>query len=189
MGTRLKLDFYLRDDVVQISQDLLGCLLYSAIDGHVTAGRIIETEAYRGAEDRACHAYQNRRTKRTEVMFQEGGVSYVFLCYGMHHMLNVVTNKAGMPHAILIRAIEPLEGIEIMQIRRKKEKVDKTFTNGPGTVAKALGIDRRANGISFLGKTLWIEEGARPETVISGPRIGVAYAGEDAKLPWRFRVK
>jgi len=191
MGTILKLplQFYLRDDVVQISRELLGCYLFTSIDGLLTGGRIVETEAYRGAEDRACHAYNNLRTKRTNVMFQQGGVSYVYLCYGMHNMLNVVTNQEGTPHAILIRAIEPVEGVDVMQMRRKKEKIDKTFTNGPGTVAQALGIDRRLNGLSLLEETLWIEIGETPKKIEAGPRIGVDYAGQDAKLPWRFIAK
>lgn len=191
MGTGLKLplDFYLRDDVVQISRELLGCYLYSSIGGALTGGKIIETEAYRGAEDRACHAHKNRRTPRTEVMFHCGGVSYVYLCYGLHNLLNVVTNQEGIPHAILIRAIEPISGIETMLKRRKKEKIDKTLTSGPGSVARALGIDRQLNGFSFLGETLWIEKGEKPKKIRATPRIGVDYAGEDAKLPWRFLIK
>lgn len=186
---KLPLEFYLRDDVVSISSELLGCLLFTSIGGVVTGGRIIETEAYRGAEDRACHAYNNRKTTRTEVMFRQGGVSYVYLCYGMHNMLNVVTNREGLPHAVLIRAIEPLVGIDVMMKRRKKERIDTTFTKGPGTVAQALGIDRRLNGVSLLGESLWIEEGERPTKIEAGPRVGVDYAGPDALLPWRFQIK
>lgn len=180
------LDFYVRDDVVQISRELLGSYLFTSIDGYVTGGKIIETEAYRGPEDRASHAYNNRRTHRTEVMFHQGGVSYVYLCYGLHNMLNVVTNREGTPHAVLIRAIEPLEGIEMMLKRRKKEKRDTTLTNGPGTVARALGIDRQLNGASLLGETVWIEKGENPKKIVTRPRVGIDYAGEDAKLPWRF---
>jgi DNA-3-methyladenine glycosylase len=120
------------------------------------------------------------------VMFQQGGISYVYLCYGMHNMLNIVTNQEGTPHAILIRAIEPVDGIVCMLKRRKKEKVDKTLTNGPGTVAQAFGIDRRLNGLSLLGETLWIEKGEIPKRIVAGPRIGIDYSGQDAELPWRF---
>lgn len=188
-GITLPLAFYLRDDVVQISQELLGCHLFTSLDGVLTGGRIIETEAYGGAQDRACHAYNNRVTKRTEVMFRQGGISYVYLCYGMHNMLNVVTNRETIPHAILIRALEPLEGIETMRERRKKEKIDKTLTNGPGALTQALGIDRQLNGISLHGETLWIEKGERPKQIVAGPRIGIDYAGQDASLPWRFLAK
>lgn len=190
MGTCLKLslDFYQRDDVVQISRELLGCYLFTSLDGVITGGKITETEAYKGAEDRACHAYLNRRTARTEVMFHPGGVSYVYLCYGMHHLLNIVTNEANIPHAVLIRAIEPLEGVERMLKRRKKNKIDTMFTNGPGKVAQALGIDKKLNGHSLIGETIWIEKGEKPTKIVAGPRIGVDYAGEDAKLPWRFLI-
>ncbi len=190
MGTGLKLpvEFYIRDDVVSISRELLGCFLFTSIGGIVTGGRIIETEAYRGAEDKACHAYNNRRTKRTEVMFWQGGISYVYLCYGMHNMLNIVTGGEGTPHAVLIRAIEPTAGIDLMLRRRKKEKMDKSLANGPGTVAQALGIDRSMNGVSVSGTRLWIEKGERPHKILAGPRVGVGYAGQDALLPWRFRA-
>lgn len=182
----LDLDFYRRADVVQVAKDLLGKFLYSRVNDILVGGEIIETEAYAGEFDKACHAYKRRRTKRTEPMYREGGIAYVYLCYGMHHLLNVVTNQADIPHAVLIRAIRPQIGIEHMLKRRNKVAPDKHLTNGPATVCQALGIDLQMNFFSFLGEQLWIEEGPMPNKIISGPRIGVDYAGEDALLPWRF---
>lgn len=184
--------FYLDHDVVSISKQLLGKYLFTCIDGELTGGIIVETEAYNGAADRASHAYGNRRTKRTEVMFREGGIAYIYLCYGIHEMLNVVTSAEGHAQAILIRAIEPTEGIETMLLRRNMDKVKPNITAGPGSVAKALGIDRRLNGISLQSDELWIEDRGLSFTddqVAAAPRIGVAYAGQDALLPYRFYVK
>lgn len=185
----LPLDFYQSDDVVQIAKDLLGKALFSTIGGKLTGGIIIETEAYRGPDDRACHAYNYRRTPRTEVMFHQGGIGYVYLCYGIHHLFNVVTAPADFPHAVLVRALLPTHGLEVMQKRRKKKKIDPTLTNGPGALCQALGIDRQHNG-SFLNKPpLWIEDtdiAVEPTMIASTVRIGVEYAKEDAKRPWRF---
>ena len=142
--------------------------------------------------DKASHAYGNRLTKRTEVMFAEGGIAYVYLCYGIHEMLNVVTSTEGHAQAILIRAIEPTEGIETILLRRNMEKVKPNITAGPGSVAKALGIDRRLNGISLQSDELWIEDRGltfKDDQIAAVPRIGVAYAGQDALLPYRFYVK
>jgi DNA-3-methyladenine glycosylase len=191
-GLKLPQSFYLGSDVVAISKKLLGKYLFTSIDGLVSGGFIVETEAYNGAIDKASHAYGNRRTKRTEVMFEEGGVAYVYLCYGIHEMLNVVTSAEGHAQAILIRAIEPTEGIETMLLRRNMHKVKPNITAGPGSVAKALGIDRRLNGISLQGDALWIEDRGisfSDDQVAAVPRIGVAYAGQDALLPYRFYVK
>jgi DNA-3-methyladenine glycosylase len=192
MTPYLPLEFYLRQDVVAISKELLGKWIFTQIGkGPVTGGMIIETEAYAGAEDRACHAYGNRRTPRTEVMFQKGGVAYVYLCYGMHHLLNVVTNQQDIPHAILIRAIKPTHGIETMLKRRKKTTFDSRLTSGPGALCQALGIDRTFNGYSFASPPLWIEDrkaSFRENEILATPRIGVDYAGKDAHLPWRFLV-
>lgn len=184
----LKLEFYLRDDVVAIARDLLGKRLYTNIDGQVTGGLITETEAYAGPEDRASHAYNNRRTARTEVMFHQGGIAYVYLCYGIHHLLNVVTNRDGIPHAVLIRGIFPTDGIETMLKRRNKDKLDNRLTNGPGSVCQALGINMQQNGTCLDSGSLWIEEGvqAAPSQIETSKRIGIDYAGEDAMLPWRF---
>ncbi|NNM43850.1 MAG: DNA-3-methyladenine glycosylase [Chlamydiae bacterium] len=184
----LPLEFYKRDDVCTIAKELLGKYLFSCIDGHITGGMIVETEAYAGATDKACHAYNNRRTKRTETMFQEGGISYVYLCYGMHCLLNVVTNKKDTPHAALIRSVQTEVGTDLIQERRKNSSL---LLNGPGKVCSGLGITREHNGLSFQSKTVWIEDRGihfQENQIISTPRIGVDYAGEDALLPWRYYV-
>jgi DNA-3-methyladenine glycosylase len=188
---KLPLNFYLREDVVQISKDLLGKYLFTNIDGETTAGIITETEAYAGAIDKASHAYKNRRTNRTEVMFGQGGTSYVYLCYGIHHLFNVVTNNEGTPHAILVRAIKPVEGIETILRRRKMETLKPNVSAGPGTVSQALGITTKHTGLYLLEDTIWIEDRGLivPESGITiGPRVGIDYAEEDALLPYRFRV-
>lgn len=187
----LSQDYYKHQDVVFLSKDLLGKHLYTRINGHLTGGIITETEAYKGPEDRASHAYNYRRTKRNEVMYHEGGKAYVYICYGIHSLFNVVTNVEGIPHAILIRAIEPTEGIEWMMKRRNKQTQDRTLTSGPGTLSQALGISHAQNGLSLTGPEIWIEDHGMeiPHTkIIKGPRVGIDYAGEDAFLPWRFRV-
>lgn len=187
--------FYLRTDVVQIARELLGKVLVTDIDGQRTAGIITETEAYRAPDDKACHAYGNRRTARTEVLFQEGGRAYIYLCYGIHHLFNVVTAPEGCAHAVLVRAVEPLEGLDIMYERRgispQKGTPPKRLTTGPGALAQALGLHTGLNGHRLLqaDAVLWIGEGQLnlPEWEIStGKRIGVAYAGECADWPWRF---
>ena len=186
----IPLSFYQREDVVTIARELLGKTLCSSVDGLLTSGLIIETEAYAGATDRACHAYNNRRTKRTEVMFQDGGISYVYFCYGMHHLLNVVTYTTGTPHAVLIRALSPQEGLETMLKRRCKKKPDRTLTNGPGTVTQALGLTLKHNALPLTGGApLWIEDRGLTipnDAIRTSARIGVAYAKEDALLPYRF---
>lgn len=190
---KIPLSFYQQNDVVALNRSLIGKYLFSCLGPkhEITGGMIIETEAYRGADDKACHAYMNRRTPRTEVMFAEGGVSYIYLCYGMHHLLNIVTNKQDVPDAILIRAIQPEVGIETMLQRRKKEKLIPTLTKGPGTVCQALGITKEHNAISLDNDSLWIED--RGVEIASGeinvgPRVGIDYAEEDALRPWRFRL-
>jgi DNA-3-methyladenine glycosylase len=189
---KLPAEFYQRKDVVKIAKELLGKILVTNFENIVTAGRIVETEAYNGAVDKASHAFGNRRTNRTEVMFGEGGVAYVYLCYGIHHLFNVVTNSKDTPHAVLIRAIEPLAGIEDMLIRTGKKILDNTLTRGPGNVSKALGIYTSHTGISLLSDELFIAEDGyklKPSQIITTPRIGVDYAGADALLPYRFIVK
>ncbi len=188
----LPLDYYRHKDVLFLSQDLLGKYLLTQIDSVLTGGMIIETEAYRGPEDRASHAYGNRRTKRTETMYQEGGVSYVYQCYGLHFLFNIVTNVKDVPHAILIRAIQPEIGIEDMLRRRRKKVVDGTLTSGPATMAQALGIEKKHNGLMLDGDMIWLEDRGvivSKEDIIAGPRVGVDYAGDDALQPWRFRIK
>ena len=188
-----KLDhsFYNRNDVVRVAKDLLGKIVVTRFDGITTAGRIVETEAYAGIIDKASHAYNGRRTARTEVMYQDAGTVYVYLCYGIHYLFNVVTNKKDIPHAILIRALEPLEGIDMMLKRTGKKKSDYTLTKGPGNVSKALGLNTSHTGVSLLGDIVFIAEDefklAKKNIGIT-TRIGVDYAGEDAKLLYRFIV-
>ena len=195
MGEIKKLDyaFYGRSDVVKIARDLLGKLLVTAWPEGISSGRIVETEAYRGEIDRASHAYGGRRTQRTEVMYGDPGTAYVYLCYGIHHLFNVVTNKKNVPHAILIRALQPVEGIPLMLARTgKKRPDDPTLTRGPGNVSRALGLQTPHTGSSLSGERIYIaDDGYRvPKAAIGvSPRIGVDYAGEDARLPYRFFVK
>lgn len=184
--------FYLRTDVVKIARELLGKILVTNFDNILTAARIVETEAYKGAIDKASHAFGNRRTNRTEVMFGEGGLAYVYLCYGIHHLFNVVTNVKDTPHAVLIRAVEPITGVEDMMLRTGKKILDNTLTRGPGNVSKALGIHTRHTGLSLLGDEIFIaDDGFKVKTsqIAATPRIGVDYAGADALLPYRFIVK
>lgn len=183
--------FYRHSDVVHLSRDLLGKFLMTDFGEGISGGMIIETEAYQGPEDRASHAYNNRRTKRTEVMFHNGGVAYVYLCYGMHHLFNIVTNIEGVPHAVLIRAIRPTDGIDIILARRKKAKIDKNLTAGPATVTQALGIKTSHNGALLTKPPIWIEDReitVMPDQIKTGKRVGIDYAGKDAHLPWRFQL-
>jgi DNA-3-methyladenine glycosylase len=189
---KLPQSFYEGDNVVEISKNLIGKYLFTCFDGLITGGYIVETEAYHGAIDKASHAYGNRRTNRTEVMFQNGGIAYIYLCYGIHEMLNIVTGEPDTPHAILIRAIDPTIGLDVMLHRRNMALVKPNITSGPGSVAKALGISRKINGISLQGDTLWIEDRGLvfpDEQIAAVPRVGVDYAQEDALLPYRFYVK
>jgi len=184
--------FYDRSDVVQISRELLGKVLCANLAGSSTSVIITETEAYAGVDDRASHAYGGRRTDRTEPMFGEGGTAYVYLCYGIHHLFNVVTAGAGTPHAILIRAGKPLQGIETMLARRGKGQLDKSLLAGPGSLAKAMGITTALSGQSLLGEQIWIEDrqiAVDENSIWSGPRVGVDYAQEDASLPYRFVLR
>ena len=183
----LPVSFYTRDDVVAIGRDLLGKLLCTRINGGLAKAIITETEAYAGIDDRASHAYGGRRTARTEPMFAEGGTAYVYLCYGIHHLFNVVTNVAGKPHAVLIRAATPFDNLALMRSRRGKRVPEKTLMAGPGSVSKALGITTRLTGTSLRGDRVWIEDaGLEVTEIVTGPRVGVDYAGEDAARPYRF---
>lgn len=188
----LQKDFYTRKDVVKIAKELLGKFLVTNFDGVYTAGMIVETEAYAGIADKASHAFGNRRTNRTEIMYAEGGTAYVYLCYGIHHLFNVVTNVKDAPHAILIRGIEPVDGIVDMLLRRGKEKVQPSLTAGPGAMSAALGIKTSHTGLSLMGDEVWIEDREvkiAAKDIVSGSRVGVAYAQEDALLPYRFSIK
>jgi DNA-3-methyladenine glycosylase len=186
---KLPVSYYQQDDVVQLARSFLGKYLMTNIGGIITGGIITETEAYAGITDRASHAYNGLRSKRTETMYREGGISYIYLCYGMHHLFNIVTNKKDIPHAILVRGIFPVFGIEKMQQRTGKNISGYDLTNGPGKLTKALGITTKLNGTPLTGHTIWIEDRSityHDSDISSGPRIGVAYAKEDALLPYRF---
>ncbi len=192
MRKKLSRSFYTREDVVAISRELLGKFLVTKINGAVTAGMITETEAYNGMEDRASHAYNGRRTARTEIMYSAGGTAYVYLCYGIHHLFNIVTNKKSIPHAVLIRAIEPVDGIEMMMKRRKMKELSHRLTAGPGSMSRAVGITTRHTGMNLSGNTIWVEDRGvyfNSDDIVSSERIGVEYAGEHAKRLWRFTVK
>ncbi len=184
-------EFYLKDDVVQIAKDLLGKELVTNSNGKISSGSIVETEAYAGIIDKASHAYGGKFTKRTQTMYLEGGTTYVYLCYGIHSLFNIVTNKSGIPHAVLIRAVQPLKGIDTMFERRPESKSERNLANGPGSLSKALGIKTIHNELQLDSKQIWLEEGLKikNEKIIASPRVGVAYAKEDALLPYRFRIK
>ena len=187
---KLPLSFYNREDVVQIAQEMLGKYLFTNINGIVTAGKIVETEAYNGRTDRACHAY-NKRTTRNDVMFSAGGRAYVYLCYGIHHLFNVVTNSEGAADAVLVRALEPVIGVEEMHLRRGTAAFER-LTKGPGVLSQAMGITvKELNGSSLIGDEVWLAERANESVgaIETDVRIGVDYAGEDALLPWRFYTR
>ncbi len=189
---KLTLDFYKRINVLLIAQELLGKILVTNRDGIITSGRIVEVEAYSGIFDKASHAFDGRRTNRNEIMYANGGVAYIYMCYGIHHLFNVVTHTKDTPHAILIRALEPVKGINEMLKRTGKKKLDTTLTRGPGNLSKALGITTRQNGISLLSKELFIGDDwfrYKKNEIAASPRIGVNYAGKDALLPYRFFIK
>jgi DNA-3-methyladenine glycosylase len=184
--------FYTLADVVTVARRLLGRLLVvPARDGTRVSGIIVETEAYRGPEDRASHAYGDRRTQRTETMYAKGGTAYVYFVYGMYHQFNVVTNSEAIPHAVLVRALEPAEGIERMR-RRRRGQPDRNLTSGPGKLCIALGIDRRLDRADLLDSRIFLEEGRGalpPAAIACGPRIGIDYAGEWVEKPWRFWIR
>lgn len=189
---KLPITFYQRDDVLTIAEELLGKLLVTRWEGKLTSGRIVETEAYAGIIDRASHAYGGRRTARNEPMYGKGGQAYVYLCYGIHHLFNVVTHLSDTPHAILIRGIEPVEGIDIMLERTGKEEPDRTLTRGPGNVSKALGITTGHSGYSLRSAELFLADDGytyRQEDIARSPRIGVDYAGPHALWPYRFFIR
>ena len=184
----LPTSFYENSNVVDAAQNLIGKVLCSNIDNFYTAGVIIETEAYCGRNDNACHANDGLRTKRTETMYGDPGLAYIYLCYGIHHLLNVVTNKNGLADAVLIRAIRPLDGVETM-IKRRGIASTKNLTNGPGKLTQALSVTTALNGTNLSKPPLWIEDRSitiKNSHIKRTPRIGVDYAGEHAKRPWRF---
>lgn len=185
--------FYASGDVVALAKLLLGKVLVTNFNGIKTSGRIVETEAYKAPEDKASHAYNNRKTKRTEVMFGPPGHAYIYLCYGIHHLFNVVTGPAGVAHAVLIRALEPLGNLMAMKQRRNQERINK-LTNGPGILSQAMGIFTEHSGLSLLNEQdeIWIEdhkETIADTNILASPRVGIDYAEECALWPWRFRIK
>jgi DNA-3-methyladenine glycosylase len=189
---KLPLSFYRQRDALTLARDLLGCVVVvPTSDGTRVSGIIVETEAYCGVTDRASHAYGDRRTARTETMYAAGGVTYVYFVYGMHHQLNIVAGPAETPEAVLIRALEPLEGVAVMQPRRKFV-AERQLTSGPGKLCAALGVDRSFDGESLRGRRIWIEPAAgtpQSRQIARGPRIGIDYAGNDVLKPWRFWLK
>jgi len=192
MASKLSRSFYERNDVVNISRDLIGKFLCTRFNGILTSGMIVETEAYNGRTDRASHAFPDVRTKRTETMYGPPGRAYVYLCYGIHHLFNVVTNKEGYADAILIRALKPEKGIEQMLERRDRNKLDPAVSNGPGKLSQALGIKTDHDQKDLMGEEIWIEDRNIEITdnqILTAERVGIEYAGEDARLPWRFVLK
>lgn len=207
---KLPASYYQNDDVVFLAKDLIGKTIVSMVDGKRTSGIITETEAYRGYDDKACHAHLGRFTERTKIMYETGGVAYVYLCYGIHNLFNIITNTQDKADAILIRAVEPIDGIEVMLERRGKSKLDKTLTFGPGNFSKAFGLDRSHYGEDLTGDVIWIKSTARgnhnsgelsntnvgsfyeqeaplnESRITTTTRVGIDYAEEDKDLPWRF---
>ena len=188
---KLPREFYARADVVAVARALIGRLLVvPARGGRRVSGIVVETEAYQGPEDRASHAYGGRRTRRTETMYGQGGTAYVYFVYGMYHQFNVVTGGPDVPHAVLVRALEPAEGLALMR-RRRGRVPDRALTSGPGKLCIALGIDLRLDRADLLGDRVWLEEGRRirPAEIARGPRVGIDYAEEWARRPWRFWLR
>jgi DNA-3-methyladenine glycosylase len=188
---KLETGFYDRKDVIKIARELLGKILVTRLDGNLTSGRIVETEAYAGVNDRACHAFGGRRTTRSEDLYGAPGTAYIYICYGMHHLFNVITNKKDIPHAVLIRAIEPMEGIDHMLLRTRKTTADFSLTKGPGNLSRALGLSKLNSGMTLFSDEVFIEDDGLRYTknqIRITRRIGVESAREDAELPYRFIV-
>jgi DNA-3-methyladenine glycosylase len=192
--SRFSRGFFARDTLI-VANDLLGARLVRLLDGQRVSGVVVECEAYVGQEDTACHASRGR-TPRNEVMFGPAGYAYVYFTYGMHWMLNVVTEEEGFPAAVLLRAIQPVEGVETMRALRQakgRPRTDRELTSGPARLTQALAIDKALNGVELItGDVLWLEPGVSlpADTVERGPRIGINYAAEKDRLaPWRFWVK
>ncbi|MGM0843056.1 MAG: DNA-3-methyladenine glycosylase [Bacillota bacterium] len=184
--TPMPLSFF-QQPTLELAKSLLGCVLVKETEEGTASGYIVETEAYLGPADRAAHSYGNRRTKRTEVMFQEAGRIYTYVMH-THCLVNVVSGEKEKPEAILIRAVEPLDGLELME-RRRPGQVRKNWTSGPGKLTKALGITMEDYGGSFLEPPLIISKGYQPEDIVEGKRIGIDNSGEARDYPWRFWVK
>ena len=189
---KIPVSYYKNSDTLELSKDILGKKLVTKVDNQITSGIIVESEAYLGVNDKASHAFDNKLTSRTSTMFEEGGISYIYLCYGMHSVFNIVTYNKGIPEAILIRAIKPIDGISMMCKRRNMKEKSYNLTNGPGKLSQALGITKKLNRQSLRGDDIWLEDikiSFKNNNILSSPRIGVDYAGTDAKLPYRFYIK
>ena len=192
---KLGIQFYKEQDVVSIAKELLGKIIVTKFEGVTTSGRIVETEAYIGLTDKASHSFGGKRTARNEHMYAAAGTAYVYICYGMHHLFNVITNEKNIPDAVLIRAVEPLQGIDTMLKRTNKKTLDNTLTKGPGNVGKALGISKDHSGLNLSGNKIFIGEDKQSNNFLTGEligsskRIGVESAGSAALLPYRFYVK
>ncbi|MDO5654526.1 MAG: DNA-3-methyladenine glycosylase [Flavobacteriaceae bacterium] len=192
-SNKLSPDFYLRNDVVLIAQELLGKKLCTNINGIFTSGIIVETEAYSAPEDPASHAYKGKLTPRTMPFFEKGGIAYVYLIYGVYKLFNVITNEQNHPHAVLIRAIQPVDGIEFMLKRRNLTQITRNITSGPGLTSIALGIELNHNLVSLWSDEIWIENAASipQENIDASPRIGMGKNVFEPyySMPWRFRIK
>lgn len=191
-GRVLPPEFYAGEDVVVLSKQLLGKVVCTAFEGGYTSAIIVETEAYNGRTDKACHAHMGKRTQRTSVFYEPGGVAYVYLCYGLHHLFNIITNKADMADAILVRAAQPLEGLETMARRRKLNAGALNLLMGPGSFSQGMGITSAHYGQDLQGPLIWLEDrgiGVPDQDIAVGVRIGIDYAEEDRFLPWRFWVR
>jgi DNA-3-methyladenine glycosylase len=189
---RLPLTFYQQEDVVSVASQLLGKYVYSQIDGKITGGIIVETEAYRGPDDRGSHAYNDKKTARNQMMYQAGGLAYMYICYGIHDMLNIVTGAEGMSHAVLIRALIPQTGLGEMRIRRNIFDEDKRLCQGPGALTKALGLIKLHNGYDLQGDVIWLKDRGltyNENDIIASPRVGMNFDGPYKTIPWRFYVK
>jgi len=191
MNNKLPNSLFRGSNVVKIAKKLLGSHLFTNFNDELTSGIIVEVEAYCGATDKACHAYPDKVTPRTKIMYEPGGVAYVYLVYGMHHLFNIVTNAGGSADAVLIRAIEPIAGVAVMQKRRNTNQNNKLLTGGPARLTQALGINVSHNKSDLQGEHIWLTEGKHytDKEIITSTRIGVEYAGDDALLPWRFHIK
>ena len=191
MGIKIDRSWYENEDVTEIAKALLGKRLCTRFDGQLTSGLIVETEAYSGTNDKACHANGQKMTKRNKVMFEAGGLAYIYLCYGIHHLFNVVTNVNGTADAVLIRALEPADGIDVMLQRRNLIKADRRLTAGPGVLSQALGITTDVYGTALDSDDIWLENGVKIAVadIVETTRIGVDYAEDDALKPWRYYIK
>lgn len=195
---KLPRNFYTRS-TLEVARDLLGKVLVHETPEGITKGKIVEVEAYCGVGDKGAHAYGGLRTDRTEIMFGPGGFSYVYLIYGMHSCMNIVTEKKDVPECVFLRALEPIEGIELMEKRRKTDKL-KNLCSGPGKLCQAMGIDRSCYGLDLLGDKLYVEQPAKKRKagagqeeeafeIVASKRINIDYAEEAKDFLWRFSIK